>query len=146
MIVLDTNVLSAMMQSQPDASVVAWLDRQPAESVWITAINLFEIRYGLSQLTPGKRRKALEEAFVALLREDLEERVLPFDAAAADQAAKLAGERRRKGRSVDMRDTQIAGICEARNAILATRNTRHFEDIGTPIVNPWENLSLRTSP
>ena len=146
MIILDTNVLSALMRTQPDKNVVAWLDRQPAESVWITAINVFEIRYGLNQLPPGKRRKALEDAFVALLREDLEERVLPFDAAAADYAARLAGERRRKGRAVDMRDTQIAGICEARNAILATRNIRHFEDIGTPIVNPWEDLSSRTSP
>ena len=71
MIVLDTNVLSALMQSQPDASVVSWLDRQPSESVWITAINLFEIGYGLVQLTPGKRRKALEVAFTALLRDDL---------------------------------------------------------------------------
>lgn len=139
MIVLDTNVLSALMRAQPDANVVTWLDRQPSESVWITAINLFEIRYGLAQLTPGKRRKALEDAFTALLCEDLEERVLPFDTFAAEHAAHLAGERRRKGRPVDMRDTQIAGICEARNAILATRNTRHFEDISTPIANPWED-------
>jgi hypothetical protein len=146
MIVLDTNVLSALMQSQPDANVVTWLDRQPSESVWITAINLFEIRYGLAQLTPGRRRKALEDAFSALLRDDLEERVLPFDASAADHAARLAGERRRKGRQVDMRDTQIAGICEARHAILATRNTRHFEDVSTPVANPWEDLNSQTGP
>lgn len=138
MIILDTNVLSALMQSQPDARVVDWLDRQPSESVWITAINLFEVRYGLAQLTPGKRRKALEVAFEQLLREDLEDRVVPFDASAAHHAARLAGDRRRKGRPVDMRDTQIAGICEARNAVLATRNTRHFEDITTPVTNPWE--------
>ncbi|BCU06037.1 type II toxin-antitoxin system VapC family toxin [Allochromatium tepidum] len=137
MIVLDTNVLSALMQSQPEAGVVDWLDQQPAESVWTTAINVFEIRYGLHQLAHGKLRRALEEAFTALLDEDLEGRVLAFDTAAADQAARLAGERRRAGRPVDMRDTQIAGICEARNATLATRNTRHFEDLRTPVVNPW---------
>jgi hypothetical protein len=57
MIILDTNVLSALMRTQPDENVVAWLDRQPAESIWMTAINVFEIRYGLNQLTPGKRRK-----------------------------------------------------------------------------------------
>ena len=127
------------MRSQPDDEVVDWLDQQPSESVWITAINLFEIRYGLAQLTLGKRRKALENAFEELLREDLEDRIVPFDASAADLAARLAGERRRKGRPVDMRDTQIAGICEARNAVLATRNTRHFEDLRTPIANPWED-------
>jgi hypothetical protein len=139
MIILDTNVLSALMQSQPDAKVIDWLDRQPSESVWITAINLFEIRYGLAQLTPGKRQKALEDAFAQLLRKDLEDRVVPFDASAADHAARLAGERRRKGRPVDMRDTQIAGICEARNAILVTRNARHFEDMRTPMLNPWDD-------
>jgi predicted nucleic acid-binding protein len=139
MIVLDTNVLSALMQAEPDTQVVAWLDRQPSESIWITAINLFEIRYGLAQSSPGKRREALQEAFSALLFDDLKERVLPFDTSAAEHAARLAGERRRIGRSVDMRDTQLAGICEARNAILATRNTRHFEDLSTPITNPWED-------
>lgn len=140
MIILDTNVLSALMQSRPDAKVVDWLDRQPSQSVWITAINLFEVRYGLVQLTSGERQKALEVAFEQLLREDLEDRVVPFDASAAYHAGRLAGERRRKGRPVDMRDTQIAGICEARNAVLATRNTRHFEDITTPVTNPWEEM------
>ena len=137
MIVLDTNVLSALMQSQPEAGVVDWLDQQPAESIWTTAINVFEIRYGLHRLAHGKRRCALEKAFTALLDEDLEGRVLVFDTAAADQAARLAGERCRAGRPVDWRDTQIAGICEARNATLATRNTRHFEGLRTPVVNPW---------
>ena len=47
MIILDTNVLSALMQQQPDAQAAAWLDRQPAQLVWITSITLFEARYGL---------------------------------------------------------------------------------------------------
>ncbi len=72
--------------------------------------------------------------------------MFPFDASASEHPARLAGERRRKGRPVDMRDTQIAGICEARHAILATRNTRHFEDISTPVVNPWKDLSSQTGP
>lgn len=146
MIVLDTKVLSALMQSQPEATVVDWLDQQPAESIWTTAINVFEIRYGLHQLAHGQRRRSLEEAFTALIDEDLEGRVLAFDTAAADHAARLAGERRRKGRPVDMRDTQIAGICEARNATLATRNTRHFDDIRTPVVNPWNEPGAVPDP
>jgi predicted nucleic acid-binding protein len=106
---------------------------------------LFEIRYGTAQLTPGKRRKALEDAFSSLLRDDMEERVLSFDSSAADQAARLAGVRRRKGRPADTRDTQITGICEARRAVLATRNTRHFEDISTSVVNSWDDRSVRSS-
>jgi len=137
MIVLDTNVLSALMLVQPDMRVVEWLDRQPAESIWITSVTLFEIRFGLAQLPAGNRRRSLEGAFDLLLREDLENRILDFDPAAAECAARLAASRRSAGRSVDFRDTEIAGIVEARQATLATRNIRHFEDLQSPVVNPW---------
>ncbi|MGH6630395.1 MAG: type II toxin-antitoxin system VapC family toxin [Burkholderiales bacterium] len=139
MIVLDTNVLSALMRRSPEAVVVAWLDRQPAESVWITSVTLFEARLGLALLPPGRRRRALEGAFARLLEEDLENRVLDFDSAAASEAASLAAERQKAGRPVDMRDTQIAGIALARRATLATRNVRHFADLKVPVVDPWES-------
>ena len=90
MIILDTNVLSTMMRTVPDAVVVAWLDRQPAESVWITSITLFEAYLGLALLPSGRRRQRLEAAFDQLLNEDLENRVLDFDSAAAAEAASLA--------------------------------------------------------
>jgi toxin FitB len=137
MIILDTNVLSALMRTAPEALVVAWLDRQPAESVWITSITLFEARLGLALLPSGRRRRTLEAAFARLLKEDLENRVLDFDSAAATDAATIAAERQKAGRPVDMRDTQIAGIALARRATLATRNVRHFRDLKVPIVNPW---------
>jgi toxin FitB len=137
MIILDTNVLSALMRTAPEASVVAWLDRQPAESIWITSITLFEVSLGLALLPSGRRRQALEAAFARLLKEDLENRVLDFDSAAATEAASVAVERQKAGRPVDMRDTQIAGIALARRATLATRNVRHFADLTVPIVDPW---------
>jgi len=136
-IILDTNVLSALMRTAPEAAVVAWLDHQPAESVWITSITLFEARLGLALLPAGRRRQTLEAAFARLLKEDLENRVLDFDSAAATEAASLAAERQRAGRPVDMRDTQIASIALARHATLATRNVRHFGDLKVPIVDPW---------
>ena len=138
MIILDTNVLSALMRTTPEAPVVAWLDHQPAESVWITSITLFEARLGLALLPAGRRRQTLEAAFARLLEEDLENRVLDFDSAAATEAASTAAERQKAGRPVDMRDTQIAGIALARRATLATRNLRHFLDLKVPVVNPWE--------
>lgn len=64
MIVLDTDVLSALMRREHDPAVVAWLDEQPAESIWITAITVFEVRFGLEQLAAGRRRQQLEAAFV----------------------------------------------------------------------------------
>lgn len=138
MIILDTNVLSALMHSSPEAAVVSWIDRQPAQSVWITSITLFEARFGLALLPKGRRRQSLEESFARLLEEDLENRVLDFDAAAAAAAAILAAERQKAGRSVDMRDTQIAGIATARRATLATRNVKHFQNLKVPVVDPWQ--------
>lgn len=137
MIILDTNVLAALMRTVPEVSVVAWLDRQPAESVWITSITLFEARFGLALLPSGRRRQALEAAFARMLKDDLENRVLNFDSAAATEAASLAATLQKNGRSVDMRDTQIAGIALARRATLATRNVRHFGDLNILVVDPW---------
>jgi predicted nucleic acid-binding protein len=136
-IILDTNVLGALMRTTPDAAVVAWLDRQPAESIWITSVTLFEARFGLALLPSGRRRQRLESAFARLLQQDLENRVLDFDSAAAIEAASLGAARRKRGQPVDMRDTQIAGIALARHATLATRNVRHFADLKISIVDPW---------
>lgn len=138
MIILDTNVLSALMRSAPEPAVVRWLDQQPAESVWITSITLFEVQLGLALLPKGRRRQALESAFASLLQEDLGNRVLDFDTAAAAAAAALAAARQAKGRPVDMRDTQIAGIAVARRATLATRNVRHFEGLPVTVTDPWK--------
>lgn len=138
MIILDTNVLSALMRVAPDARVIAWLDNQPADSIWITSITLFETRFGFGILPAGRRRRALEAAFARVLEEDLENRVVDFDAAAAAAAAALATGRHRAGQPVELRDTQIAGIAIARRATLATRNVRHFVDLDVPVVDPWK--------
>lgn len=141
MIILDTNVLSALMRLAPEAAVLEWLDRQPSESVWITSITLFEARLGIALLPGGKRRQAVQAGFDRLLAEDLENRVLDFDSAAATEAAMLAAARQKAGRPVDLRDTQIAGIALARRAALATRNTRHFHGLKVPVINPWETAA-----
>jgi len=137
MIILDTNVVSALMQQQPDPQVVDWLDRQPSESIWISAVTLFEGRYGLALLPDGRRKTLLQESFEALIVQDLQSRIAHFDVTAANQAAELASQRKARGRPVDMRDTFIAGIALARRATLATRNVKHFADLAIPVVNPW---------
>lgn len=137
MIILDTNVLSAVMNPVPEPRVVAWLDRQPSESIWITTLTVFEARLGLALLPSSRRRRALELSFALLLHDDLENRVLDFDTDAAVAAAALAAKRQKAGRLSDIRDTEIAGIAIARRATLATRNVRHFEDLEISVVNPW---------
>lgn len=127
------------MQDQPDELVTAWLDDQARESIWSTAISVYELRFGLELLAKGRKRRNLEAALDRLLERSLDWRILPFDLAAADCAGSIAAERQRAGRPGEIRDVQIAGIAQARKATLATRNVRHFEGIGLNVVNPWSH-------
>ena len=140
MIILDTNVLSALMQTKADPRVIEWLDTVPSESVWITSVTLFEARFGLALLPEGKRRNTLISQFNQVVEKDLQGRTLLFDQVAAEQAALLAAHRRKAGYTVDMRDTFIAGIALARKATVATRNIRHFIDLKVEVVNPWDSV------
>lgn len=138
MIILDTNVLVAVMQREPPEAVIAWLDEQPATSVWTTAITVFEIEYGLQRLAEGKRRAALQDAFRSLMVEEFGGRILPFDAQAALASGAISAVLKASGKKVEVREVQIAGIARARQASVATRDVKHFEGVCT-VVNPWED-------
>src|SRR5215467_983636 len=98
MILLDTDVVSALMRLQPEQPVVLWLDRQPASSIWITSVTLMEIRYGLQTMPRGLRQETMAKTFELLLDARLDRRVAPFDNEAALQAAGLMTLRKAKGR------------------------------------------------
>jgi predicted nucleic acid-binding protein len=136
MIILDTNVLSALMRDVPDVKVVSWLDEQPRTSIWTTSITMFEVQVGLQIMSDGRKKTALSEEFERLL-DQMDHRVAVFDEPAARLAANLAGVRRKKGRVGEMRDTMIGGIALAHHASLATRNVSHFSDIQVTVINPW---------
>jgi len=136
MIILDTNVLSALMQRTPDARVIAWLDQQPRTSIWTTSVTILEVRFGLQVMATGKRRSLLMQMFQTVL-DKMEHRIASFDVTAATLAADLMADRQREGRPRDLRDTMIAGIVLAQHATLATRNTSHFEDLSVRVVDPW---------
>jgi toxin FitB len=136
MIILDTNVVSALMRNVPDPRVSEWLDRQPEYSIWTTAITVFEIRVGLQVMPEGMRKSALSEQFERLL-DEISHRISVFGEEAARRAASLTAARQKKGRTGEIRDTMIAGIVLAQNATLATRNTADFADIAAKIINPW---------
>jgi predicted nucleic acid-binding protein len=143
MIVLDTNVISALMRKEPEEPVVRWLDAQPAASVWITAITVMEIRFGLLSMPPDsitktRRQDALLRSFELMLKNMIEARIASFDADAGIHAAELMSQRKRAGRPAEVRDTMIAGIVLANRATLATRNTQHFHDLPLTVINPWE--------
>lgn len=136
-ILLDTNVISALMQRQPDAGVVTWLNAQPPEQIWLPSVVVFELRFGASIHPEQRRQVKLHQQLDQLLEHLIEGRIAPLDGQAAQQAAQLAAMRRAKGTSVDLRDTLIAGIALARDAQLATRNSRHFNDTTIGLINPF---------
>jgi predicted nucleic acid-binding protein len=136
MIIIDTNVISELMRPTPAPAVLAWLGRQADSDLYTTAITLAEIRYGIGRLPAGRRQeellRAADEAFGAF-----PEQVLPFDAVAAHEYADLVAARERAGNPIDGFDGQIAAICRAHDALLATRNTRDFEQVGVALTDPW---------
>ncbi len=137
MILLDTNVLSELMRSKPDPRVLAWVDAQPANQLVICAITVAEILYGIARMPDGKRKQGLLDMASAMFDEDFAGNILPFDADAAVHYAEIAAESEARGRVVEMADAQIAAIGRLHDAIVATRNTRHFESLGVGLVDPW---------
>jgi predicted nucleic acid-binding protein len=136
-IVLDTNVVSELMRPSPEAAVLAWINNQAAETLWLNSVVVSELLYGVARLPDGKRRAQLAQAVQTMLAEDFTDRVLPFGLEAAVVYADLVAMRERQGQPVDMADAQIAAICLAHGATLATRNTKHFEGLNLTLRNPW---------
>jgi predicted nucleic acid-binding protein len=139
LIVLDTNVVSELMRAQPDASVLRWMDAQSPPALWLNSVVVSELLYGVAKLPKGKRKEQLITAVAAMVDEDFAGRVLSFDVDAAAQYASLVVMRENAGLSVSMADAQIAAICLAHGASLATRNTKHFEGLGLTLINPWRH-------
>jgi predicted nucleic acid-binding protein len=137
MLILDTNILSELMRSAPDQSVVAWIDNLPTGEVFITAITVAECLYGVERLPPGKRKALLAQALSNMLLEDFDGRVLAFDGAAAERYAALVVAGERSGHPVSMADGQIAAICQVHSAVLATRNVKDFGRLGISLHNPF---------
>lgn len=135
MIVLDTNVISALMRPETNPSIVEWANAQP--SMWLTAISIMEIRSGLLFMPHGRRRQALTEGFDQLLAGFLKGHILPFGVEAAEEAARIDHIQQRRGQSIGSGDIQIAGTVRANRATLATRNTRDFSDLDIVLINPW---------
>lgn len=139
MILLDTNVLSELLRPAPEPRVVAWVGQQ-ADDLALTAITAAELLAGVAALPEGRRRTLLGHQVVTVL-EDYDSRgsIVPFDLDAATHYADVLSRRRRAGRPISTPDAQIAAICRARDASLATRNVRDVEGTGIPaIINPWD--------
>ncbi|CAD0330269.1 type II toxin-antitoxin system VapC family toxin [Xanthomonas hortorum pv. vitians] len=138
MIVLDTNVVSEAMKSEPDPAVRAWLNEQVAETLYLSSVTLAELLFGIGALPNGKRKKGLGEALDGLL-ELFSERVLMFDTEAARNYAELAVKARIAGKGFPTPDGYIGAIAASKGFIVATRDTSPFEAAGLTVINPWNH-------
>ena len=135
--ILDTNIVSEPMLALPSAVVQTWWSQQQPGTLFITAVTVAEVLYGIELLPHGKRRAALLAGAELMFGKVLAGRVLPFDEDAARAFAAIAANRRGTGRPITDLDAQIAAIARSRGATLATRNTADFEGCGIRLVNPW---------
>lgn len=134
---LDTNIVSELLRISPDSAVARWVGDRPATDLFFSSVGEAELRYGVAMLPEGRRRDALARAIEEILCEDFEDRILPFDSAAAREYADIAAARRAAGRPILPADCQIAAIARSRSMAVATRNVRDFEDVGIEVINPW---------
>jgi predicted nucleic acid-binding protein len=136
-IVLDTNVVSEIMRPTPNTAVVAWLDAQNTDSLYLCSIVAAELLFGVTRLSSGAKKLQLQTLLNEVLEDDFAGRVLPLDLAATYTYAQLCSQAERNGTPIDLSDALIAASCKAAGASLATRNIKHFEGCGLVLINPW---------
>lgn len=138
MIILDTNVVSEMMQETLDANVQSWLNRQEAKSLFTTTVTVMEVRFGILRLPDGRRKEGFTELFSNVLNKAFDTRILAFDSIAAEEAARVAAETQARGMNLGTADTQIAGIALSRSMGVASRDEMPFVEAGVQLINPWK--------
>jgi hypothetical protein len=136
-IILDTNVVSEPMKAEANPTVAAWLDRQAAETLYLTAVNLAELLVGVGTMPAGRRRDGVGAALGALISRLFGARILPFDENAARAYAALVARARANGCALSVADAEIAAIAAVNGFAVATRDAAPFVAAGVPVIDPW---------
>ncbi|MBV8538298.1 MAG: type II toxin-antitoxin system VapC family toxin [Alphaproteobacteria bacterium] len=134
---LDTNVVSEWAKPRPNPGVITWLANADEDRVFLSAVTLVELRYGVERLQTGARRHRLDRWLTHELLLRFEGRVLPIDEPVADACGKLLALRERAGRPMNAMDAMIAATAEIRGLALVTRNVADFDASVRSILNPW---------
>ncbi len=138
-ILLDTNVLSELMRTQPEQVVMDWFLKRIGDVFYVSAITQAEIMLGIALLPAGKRRNALTTSADGMFSQDFFGRCLSFEASCAAHYATIVSGRRQSGLAISTEDAQIAAIALAHGYPLATRNTKDFLRInGLNLYDPWQ--------
>ncbi|RQU73250.1 type II toxin-antitoxin system VapC family toxin [Burkholderia cenocepacia] len=137
MILVDTNVISEPLRREPSAAVIEWLDAQNVDTLFVAAISLAEIRFGVAVLPVGRRRDWLEQSIEQRVVPLFRGRILPFDDAASKAYASLRAKARGTGNAMASADGFIAATAAANGLIVATRDVARFEAAGLRVIDPW---------
>jgi len=137
MILLDNNIISEPWKPKPDPHILAWIDAQAIETLFLSAVTVAELRFGIATMPDGKRRKILDERLEGELLAVFAGRVLPFDLDASRAYASLMSKAKTAGLAINMADAYIAAIAASRGLTIATRDVAPFHAAGIPIINPW---------
>ena len=139
MILLDTNVNSESLKFAGDARVLAWLDAQLIESLYLSTISLAELRFGIAALPASKRKVTLHKSLHQRILPLFKGRILPFDEAASETYGVLRAQARAQGKAIATAVGYIAATAIHHGLMIATRDTAPFEAAGLKVINPWDS-------
>jgi len=137
MILLDTNVISEPLRREPAIRVIEWIDAQPLETLYLSAMTVAELRAGVAFLPAGKRRAALHEHLEKRVLPMFLGRVLPFDLSCTTAYAEVLTKAREAGSGIETADACIAAVAAANGLMVATRDTSPFQAAGLAVIDPW---------
>lgn len=137
MILVDTNVVSEPLRKIPERRVIDWIDVQGLETLYLSAITVAELRFGVHSLPVGRRRDNLEEELERRVLPRFSGRVLVFDLAASQAYAELMAAAQSRGQGISVSDGHIAATAAANGMMIATRDTKPFKAAGLEVINPW---------
>lgn len=146
MIILDTNIISELWKIEPNPNVLAWIDAQAVETLYLSAITVAELRYGLATMPEGKRRSIYQQRLEHEVLPAFAGRVLPFDLEATQAYSELMARAKARGKTISQADGYIAATAGIHGLIVATRDTSPFQAAEVMTINPWDGSAIKTKP
>lgn len=132
MILIDTNMISEPWKLTPDPRVLAWIDAQAIETLYLSAVTVAELRFGIAAMPAGKRRTTLHDRLEGDVLPLFEGRVLPFDLGASQAYAALIAQAKPAGKANGKVDGYIAATAAAHGLMVATRDTGPLKPPASP--------------
>jgi predicted nucleic acid-binding protein len=131
---LDTNVLSEVRRPRGDAGVKRWISSVPTEDLYLSVLTLGEVRRGIGLLSRRDPVQAdVYEAWLVTVLREYADRVLPVDAAAAEEWGRM-----NVPNPVSVVDGLMAATAKVRNMTFVTRNTADVARTGARLLNPLD--------